>query len=154
MAKKDVTFVTAVYDDLQDTELAGRHNRGTQYAFSLAQMHSMGVPIFCYTDKTNMYKFFPCLYGHGVEHFNFINYNLKDYPLYHRIQEVKSKKSEMYRDMTAWKNRCVEIMWGKFDWIIHTAEQIGLEGDKYLYWIDADHTIIVALGLNYALLYI
>lgn len=133
----DVTFVTAVYDDLHESEFSGRHNRGTQYAFSLAQMHSLGVPIYCFTDKLNMSRFFPVLYKHGLDNFNFIGYNLNEFPLYDKIQAVKSLRPDIYRDLPAWKTRCVEIMWGKFEWIIHVAEKIGLEGDKYLYWIDA-----------------
>jgi hypothetical protein len=135
--KNDVTFVTAVYDSLSTTEFAGRHNRGTQYAFSLAQMHNMGAPIYCYTDKVNMQRYFPALYAHGMENFNFINFNLDEHPLHTEIQKVKDGNKKLYRESSAWSSRCVEIMWGKFDWILHTIEQIGESEDKYLYWVDA-----------------
>lgn len=133
----DVSFVTCVYDDLHDTEFAGRHNRGTHYAFSLAQMHEMGAPIYCYTDKRNMTKYMASFLESGYDNYRFINYNLDDSPYFNRIQEVKNANPELYRESPSWVSRCVEIMWGKFDFITHTAETIGLVPGKYLFWIDA-----------------
>ena len=133
----DVSFVTCVYDDLHDTEFAGRHNRGTHYAFSLAQMHEMGVPIYCFTDKRNMTKYMPTFLLSGHEHYRFINYNLNDSPYFEQIQAVKDSNPELYRRSPSWETRCLEIMWGKFDFITHVAERMGLDSGKYLYWIDA-----------------
>jgi hypothetical protein len=135
--KHDVTFVTGVYDCLSTTEFAGRNNRGAQYAFSLAQMHDMGAPIYCFTDKVNMNRYFPALYGHGIDNFTFINYNLNEHPLSSEIQRVKDTNVELFRKNSAWSTRCVEIMWGKFDWLLHVINEIGVAEDKYIYWIDA-----------------
>jgi len=134
--KPDVSFVTCIYDDLSTTAFAGRHNRGTHYVFSLAQIHEMGVPIYCFIDKINMYRYFPAFLHFGLENFTFINYNLGDSPYFDRIQTVKESKPELYIDAISWSSRCVEIMWGKFDWLVHVAEKIGLQEDRYLYWID------------------
>lgn len=134
--KHDVTFVTGIYDDLSTTEFSGRHNRGTHYAFSLAQIHEMGAPIYCFTDKTNMYRYFPAFMHFGYENFKFINYNLEDSPFYERIQAVKKSKPELYITSLSWSTRCVEIMWGKFDWLLNVIDRIGIKEDKYLYWID------------------
>lgn len=133
----DVSFVTCVYDDLHDTEFAGRHNRGTHYAFSLAQMHEMGAPVYCFTDKRNMSKYMPTFLWSGYDNYKFVNYNLNDSPYFDRIQQVKDNDPERYRKSPSWESRCVEIMWGKFDFIIHAAEDMGLDSGKYLYWIDA-----------------
>lgn len=148
--KYDVSFVTCIYDDIHNTDLTGRHNRGTHYAFSLAQMHEMGAPIYCYTDKINMYKFFPTFLLHGYENFKFISYNLSDSPLHKEIQRVKKTDPDRYFETPGWKIRCVEIMWGKFDWLIHVIEKIGLADDKYVFWIDAGlaHSGILPLRFN------
>ena len=135
--KHDVSFVTCVYDDLHDTEFAGRHNRGTHYAFSLAQMHEMGAPIYCFSDKRNMIKYMPTFLLSGTENYRFINYNLNDSPYFDQIQAVKDSNPELYRNSPSWESRCLEIMWGKFDFITHVALKMGLDSGKFLYWIDA-----------------
>lgn len=135
--KNDVSFVTCIYDDLHDTKIAGRHNRGTHYAFSLGQIVKIGAPIYCYTDRINLYRYMPSFLKHGYDNVNFISYNLFESPYHHDIQKIKNKKVKQYLDSPAWRQRSVEIMWGKFDWIIDAAERIGLEDNKYLYWIDA-----------------
>ncbi len=134
----DVTFATCVYDDLHATEFAGRQNRGTHYAFSLAQIHKLGAPIYCFTDKANMQRFFPALYWHGIDNFKFVNYNLNESPYHSRIQQVKSGNPEIYIDGLAWRQRCVEIMWAKFDWLIYVLEDYGSPHakDKFTFWID------------------
>ena len=135
--KHDVSFVTCVYDDLHDTEFAGRHNRGTHYAFSLAQMHDMGAPIYCFTDKRNMMKYIPSFLSSGYENYKFVNYNLNDSPYFDKIQEIKDSNPMMYRTSPSWASRCLEIMWGKFDFITYAAEDMGLNSGKHLYWVDA-----------------
>jgi hypothetical protein len=133
----DVYFVTAVYDNLSTTLFSGRHNRGTHYAFSLAQIHDMGVPIYCFTDKVNLYRYFTALLRFGHENFKFISYNLEDSPYFEKIQAVKKAHPELYINNLSWSTRCVEIMWGKFDWLAHVIEKIGIKEDRYIYWIDA-----------------
>ena len=134
--KPDVSFVTCIYDDLSTTAFSGRHNRGTHYVFSLAQIHKMGVPLYCFTDKINIYRYFPALLRFGYENFTFINFNLEDSPYFDRIQEVKKSHPELYINSVSWSSRCVEIMWGKFDWLVHVIERMGIKEDRYLYWID------------------
>ena len=134
--KPDVTFVTCIYDDLSTTPFSGRHNRGTHDVFSLAQIHELGVPIYVYTDKQNFHRNFPAFLRFGHSNFNFINYNLDEYPNYKKIQDVKQAHPEIY-DTLGWQTRCVEIMWGKFDWILDVISRIGIAPNKYLYWIDA-----------------
>lgn len=134
--KNDVTFVTCVYDDLHNTLFSGRHNRGTHYAFSLAQINQINTPIYCFTDYTNLYKFFPAILNYGINNLKFINYNLNESPYHERIQQVK-QYNKQYIKSSSWNSRCVEIMWGKFDWLIHVIDKIGIEKDKYVYWIDA-----------------
>ena len=132
----EVAFVTSVYDELYQTEFAGRSNRGTHYAFSLAQIHSTGVPVYCYTDQYNIMKFMPALRAHGHTNTRFFNYDLKDFPLHKEIVEIKNSDLDLYAN-NAWQQRCVEIMWGKFDMIVHAAETMGIGPNKYLFWVDA-----------------
>lgn len=145
----DISFVTAIYDNLSTTEFGGRNNRGAHYAFSLAQIHSMGSPIYCFTDEINFNGMFSALYNRGRENYHFINYRLENYPLHAGIQHVKSLNPD-YRESSAWISRCVEIMWGKFDWLKHVIEMNGVTEDKFTFWIDAglSHGGILPKKLN------
>ena len=136
--KNDITFVTCIYDDMHDTEFAGRHNRGSHYVFSLAQIHQMGAPVYCFTDKVNMLKFFPVFLNYGYENFHFLNYNLAEFPYHQEILRVKRAKPELYQENISWRTRCVEIMWAKFEWMMHVMEKNGTADaeDKYTFWID------------------
>lgn len=135
MAK--LTFVTSVYDELFQTEFAGRNNRGSHYAFSLAQIHRSGAPVYCYTDQYNIKKFYPPLLAHGCNNTRFFNYDLNKFKYHEDIKLIKKSDPDRYQGRSAWTQRCVEIMWGKFDMIIHAAETTGIEPDKYMFWIDA-----------------
>jgi len=133
----NISFVTSVYDDLSNTKFAGRHNRGTQYAFSLAQMQHMGVPIYIFTDKRNIQKNLPAIYSHSLDNAKFINYELDKYPLYNDIQKIKDSNPEVYRNEAGWSSRCVEIMWSKFDLVEHIINKVGISEDNFVFWIDA-----------------
>lgn len=135
--KHDVTFVTCFYDDLHHSSLKGRLNRGTQYAFSLGQMMQMETPFICYTDSANFHKFAPSFVYHGADHTRFFSYNLKESPYHVRFNLIRDKNPEMYLDSPSWAQRCLEIMWGKFEFIKHAANTVGLDSNKMLYWIDA-----------------
>jgi hypothetical protein len=134
----DIVFATCIYDDLHSTEFAGRQNRGTHYVFSLAQIHNLGVPIYCFTDKANFQRYFPALNWHGTDNFKFISYNLNESPYHNKILEIKANNPQVYVDGLAWRQRCVEIMWAKFDWLIYVLEDNGAPhaNDKFTFWID------------------
>jgi hypothetical protein len=132
----DVTFVTSVYDELFETEFAGRNNRGSHYAFSLTQIHRTEAPIYCYTDQYNIKKFLPPLLAYGCDKTRFFNFDLGKYQHHAEILKIKGEVSQ-YVEQGAWQQRCVEIMWGKFDMLIHAAETTGIAPDKYLFWLDA-----------------
>jgi hypothetical protein len=83
-----------------------------------------------------MYRYLPAFVRFGYENFKFINYDLEDSPYFDRIQEVKQSQPDLYIESMSWSTRCVEIMWGKFDWLIHVAELMGRKENQYLYWID------------------
>lgn len=133
----NVNFVTCVYDRLFETKFRGRLNRGSQYAYSLGQMLQMDVPFYCYTDYVNFLSFAPSWMYHGKDKTRFFNYNLDQSPFHSEFERIRALDPELYVDGISWRQRCLEIMWGKFDMIIHAAEQIGLDSGEYLYWIDA-----------------
>jgi hypothetical protein len=133
----NVSFVSCFYDRLFDTRFQGRLNRGTQYAYSLGQMLQMDVPFYCYTDYSNFLTFAPAMFYHGKGKTRFFNFNLEDSPYHEDFERVRQSDPKLYIEGISWRQRCLEIMWGKFDFIMHAAEQVGLDTDEYLYWIDA-----------------
>jgi hypothetical protein len=86
----------------------------------------------------------------GHENFNFINFNLEDSRYLDRIQEVKKSKPKLYIESISWSTRCVEIMWGKFDWLLHVIDKIGVAENKYVYWIDGglSHEGVIPVRFN------
>lgn len=132
----NTVFVTSVYDELYETAFSGRNNRGSHYAFSLSQIHNVKAPIFCYTDSYNFKKFMPCIKAHGHNNTRFFNFELDKFESHQKIKNIKNKYAERYVKTPAWAQRSVEIMWGKFDMLLHAAENIDAS-TEYMFWIDA-----------------
>lgn len=130
-----INFTTCIYDDLHNSYMNGRLNKGSQYSFSLSCISKIGSPIYCFTDKKNLMKFAPVFIANAADNLRFVSYNLEDLPFSQKLTEIRKEKSDMFVDNPSWKHRCAEIMWGKFVWIKHIAEQ--LDDEEYLFWIDA-----------------
>lgn len=126
-------FVTALYVGLEGTRFNG-NSRGIydRYRESLKSLADGGYAIVCYTSSE--------LFEELTEYFK-DNKNLelriselKDYKLHPFIEEIKNQHPKYITD-DAWRSRCVEIMWGKFSWLLNHIED--LEDDDSLFWIDA-----------------
>lgn len=129
-----VRFVTGAYDDLNGTKYYGRINRGGHYVFSLSCLNNMGKPITCFTNKRTALKMAPYLALEDCENIELVNYNLEDYKHHKAIQDIRNKNEERYTN-ASWEQRCVEIMWGKFEWMSKVLEE--MDDEDYLFWIDA-----------------
>jgi hypothetical protein len=72
---------------------------------------------------------------HDIKNVKFLNYDLNKYPLTEKIENVRNRNPETYRNSPSWQLRCVEIMWAKFNWINYVCENLVNDGTM-LYWID------------------
>lgn len=132
-------FVTANYTNLYNTKLNGRLNRDFGYMYSLAGIAQCGDTIINYTCPYNIQfteSFFKQL---NITNIINIDYDLTSSPYHERVDKIKDlhPRYDGSSDQcdTSWKNRCVEIMFGKFLWLEENFNK--LENDDYLFWIDA-----------------
>lgn len=129
----DTAFVTCIYDNLSRTSFGGRNCRGERYLQSLEVLNNMDVPIICYTSTNDFPKIDGFIKENSLKNINLKVKNLTEIPYHKRIQEIKSTNPDKFDDVF-WRERCVEIMWGK----IHMIQEVIKGGDfSNVYWIDA-----------------
>src|SRR6185312_16041356 len=126
-------YVTCNYTNLYGTRMNGRLNRDQYYMYSLRSIAEVGDLIINYTCPYNRNFVDPFLAQHDIKNVVSIDYDLTKSPYHERIEWIKDEKPFFYTD-TSWLNRCVEIMWGKFEWLEENFAQLG--EDDYLFWID------------------
>jgi hypothetical protein len=127
-------FVTCNYTNLNGTKFNGRLNRDFVFLYSLTGIAQTGDPIVNYTCPYNMNFVDPFLAARNVTNVTSIDYDLATSPYHPLVDAIKDLKP-MYYQVDSWRNRCVEIMWGKFLWLEDNFEK--LDDDDYLFWIDA-----------------
>ena len=140
--KQNIVLVTCIYNGLSATKYGGRLNRDSFYRDSLSTIASSGVSIYCFVSKndlnqiksTNLYT---------LTNIVWVILEINDIPFSKDIQDIKIKFPEAFFGIE-WKERCVEIMWGKF----YMLRRILNENKKVdcVYWIDAGlaHTGIIS----------
>ncbi len=125
-----IQFVTAIYTGLEGTRLNGNTAAiYERYKQSLKSLADGGYGIVCYTSKSTIEEL--ALYFKDNENLWFIEHELEDFPHHNLIEDIKDKTSK-YTTEDSWRSRCVEIMWGKFEWI----KPLLNVGDS-IFWIDA-----------------
>lgn len=131
--KQNIVLVTCIYNGLSATKYGGRLNRDSFYRDSLSTIASSGVSIYCFVSKndlnqiksTNLYT---------LTNIVWVILEINDIPFSKDIQDIKIKFPEAFFGIE-WKERCVEIMWGKF----YMLRRILNENKNVdcIYWIDA-----------------
>lgn len=126
-------FVTAIYTGLEGTRFNGNTAAiYDRYKQSLKSLADGGYSIVCFTSKSTLDELLE-LFKDNPNVF-FVEHELEEYPLHNMIEDIKDKHSK-YTTESAWRSRCVEIMWGKFAWLNKFAHY----GDDKpsIFWIDA-----------------
>lgn len=126
-------FVTCIYDGLHGTPFGGRRYRGDMFRQSLEIIADSGVRIFCYTSAAERPELERTLASPGAN-ITWISAELTDHPHSAAIHDIKRRFPEKFTDLL-WRERCVEIMWGK-----PLMLQRVLESHPELqraYWVDA-----------------
>lgn len=129
----DIKFVTAIYSKLHGTKFNGSADAiFERYRQSLRSIAKGGYEIICYTsdihfeELTEFYKEYPNI--------KVVQESLTDFYFHDQINKIKELKPN-YNTDTSWYTRCVEIMWGKFYWLLRHAGM--LEENDHIFWIDA-----------------
>ena len=137
-----VKFITAIYSDLNGTELGGRPNRGSHYRFSLLSLLKMtDADFLCYTSDREIYSLKSFFYDeHSIspdklkfEVFDINNTKFKDL--------IKLRKNV---DNIKQGDRCIEIQYSKFHWWWREDKSY-----DYYYWIDAGLSHCGLIPLKY-----
>lgn len=125
-----VKFITAIYSNLNGTELGGRPNRHGHYRWSLLSIMKMTDADFvCYTSEEefeDLQRFFHEENKIDKEKLKIIKFNLYD----NEFSDIINK----YKDVEGIKrgDRCIEIQYMKFIWFLNEDKSY-----DYYYWIDA-----------------
>jgi hypothetical protein len=127
-------FVTCNYTNLYGSRFNGRLNRDQTYMYSLRSIAECGDLIVNYTCPYNREFVDPYLEQQGIKNVLSVDFDLRLSPYHARVEEIKDKNEFYYTDLS-WLNRCVEIMWGKFEWLAQQGEL--LEDDDCIYWVDS-----------------
>lgn len=127
---KLVKFVTAIYSDLYGTELGGRPNRYSHYRWSLLSLLKMcDADFICYTSEReyeSLCNFFYNEFNIDKNKLTIVVYDIKNTKYKELIKKYKDVESTKKGD------RCVEIQFMKFDWLLMEDGSY-----DYYFWIDS-----------------
>lgn len=129
-------FVTCIYNGLNGGKLCGRLNRDQTYNYSLGAISRTEENIVCYTSPTEMEGLQSYFSNHEPSHkITFKPWDLYSLYFHNKVNNLRDANSPVYRESPDWRDRCVEIMWGKFVFI---RDAISSDPSlDYIFWIDA-----------------
>jgi hypothetical protein len=130
---------------LSGTPYGGRLNRDADYRDSLTTIAGAGLPITCFVapeaEAAHRRDFAATAPNIALEALS-----LDAVPHSASIQRIKRAHAARYQGLE-WKERCVEIMWGKFHMLRRVlARDAGLAS---LYWIDAGLANVNIISTRY-----
>jgi hypothetical protein len=137
-----IKFITAIYSDLNGTELGGRPARGTHYRYSLLSLLKMTNSDFlCYTSERELESLKNFFYEENkiseeklkFQVFDLNNCKFKD------LINLRKNVEEIKRG-----DRCIEIQYSKFSWWWNEDRSY-----DYYYWIDAGLSHCGLIPLKY-----
>jgi hypothetical protein len=135
-------IITAIYSDLNGTELGGRPNRGSHYRYSLLSLLKMTDADFvCYTSEREI---------ESLRDFFFRENNVSQDQLKFEIFDIANSKFKdlinSRKDVESIKrgDRCLEIQYSKFSWWWNEDKSY----DNY-YWVDAGLSHCGLIPLQY-----
>lgn len=140
-----VAVVTCMYNGLDGTAFGGRRNRDEFYRQSLAVIAESGVRVYCFIPAADL-ALNQARFAHCPNDIVWMPLELADHPFSPEIQRIKAQHPEDYVGLE-WKERCVEIMWGKFAML----ERV-LRDDPaidFAYWVDAGLANTTVLSPRY-----
>ena len=137
-----VKFITAIYSDLNGTELGGRPARGSHYRYSLLSLLKMTDADFvCYTSDREI---------NSLKDFFYKENNISEQQIKFQIFDLNQTK---FKDLINFRknveqikkgDRCIEIQYSKLDWWWNEDKSY-----DYYYWIDAGLSHCGLIPLKY-----
>lgn len=127
-------LVTCIYDGYNGTKFGGRGSRIKRYLTSFASIirSNPNTHIVCYSEGESLKTVEAYLRTEGLyEHVDLQEFSLEKYKHHEAIQHIKEKMNTSF----ALGQRCIEMIWGKFEMCELAAERYP-SCDK-IYWIDA-----------------
>jgi len=137
-----VKFITAIYSDLNGTELGGRPARGSHYRYSLLSLLKMTEANFlCYTSEREIDSLKTFFYEE-----NNIPENLLQFQVFDLNQTKLKSLIDLRKNVEQIKSgdRCIEIQYSKFSWWWNEDKT-----HDYYYWIDAGLSHCGLIPLKY-----
>jgi hypothetical protein len=135
-------IITAIYSDLNGTELGGRPNRGSHYRYSLLSLLKMtDADFLCYTSDReieSLKDFFYKQNNISEDKLKFSVFDIANCKFKDLINSRKNVEEIMKGD------RCIEIQYSKFSWWWNEDKSY----DNY-YWIDAGLSHCGLIPLKY-----
>ena len=135
-------FITAIYSDLNGTELGGRPNRGAHYRYSLLSLLKMtNADFVCYTSDReidSLRNFFYEQYKISDSQLKFVVFDINECK-YKELINLRKNVDEIKRG-----DRCIEIQYSKFAWWWNEDKSY-----DYYYWIDAGLSHCGLIPLKY-----
>lgn len=135
-------FITAIYSDLNGTELGGRPNRGSHYRYSLLSLLKMtNADFVCYTSDReidSLRNFFYEQYKISDSQLKFVVFDINECK-YKELINLRKNVDEIKRG-----DRCIEIQYSKFAWWWNEDKSY-----DYYYWIDAGLSHCGLIPLKY-----
>ncbi|MEZ5420156.1 MAG: FkbM family methyltransferase [Vicinamibacterales bacterium] len=145
-ARRRTALVTCIYNGLHGTPYGGRQNRDADYAASLATIAGCGLPVACFVDPGALAahaKMFRATAPNVALH----PLALADVPGSAAVQRVKRERPADFAGIE-WRERCVEIMWGKFHMLRRVLSASAAV--THAYWIDAGLANVNIVSTKYS----
>jgi hypothetical protein len=135
-------IITAIYSDLNGTELGGRPNRGSHYRFSLLSLLKMtDADFLCYTSDREIESLKEFFYSQNNISENQLKFQVFDLENCKFKDLINSRKNV---DDIKRGDRCIEIQYSKFSWWWNEDKSY----DNY-YWVDAGLSHCGLIPLKY-----
>jgi len=139
------TLVTCIYNGLSGTSYGGRLNRDADYRNSLTTIAGTGLPITCFVapeaEAAHRRHF-----RAAAPNVTLVPLALDDVPGSADIQRIKREHAPRFHGLE-WRERCVEIMWGKFHMLRRSL--LADAGITHVYWIDAGLSHVNIISTKY-----
>jgi hypothetical protein len=135
-------IITAIYSDLNGTELGGRPNRGSHYRYSLLSLLKMtDADFLCYTSDREIESLKEFFYSQNNISENQLKFQVFDLENCKFKDLINSRKNV---DEIKRGDRCIEIQYSKFSWWWNEDKSY----DNY-YWVDAGLSHCGLIPLKY-----
>jgi len=135
-------IITAIYSDLNGTELGGRPNRGSHYRYSLLSLLKMtDADFLCYTSDREIESLKEFFYSECKISENQLKFQVFDLENCKFKDLINSRKNV---DEIKRGDRCIEIQYSKFSWWWNEDKSY----DNY-YWVDAGLSHCGLIPLKY-----